>query len=97
MSRMSAKVILVGRPIMAHHFRRSFCLEALAAPLANRSALNRSKFLRCAICCFSCSVKGLSDGRNALLASFSRLLMTRPPTRQTSVCPWHGGVSAWFL
>src|SRR6516165_12823897 len=48
----------------------------LAASLANRSAFSRSKFLRCAICSFSYSVSGLSDGRNMLLASFSRLLMT---------------------
>ena len=50
----------------------------LAASLANRSPLSRSRFLRSAICSFSCSVNGLSDGRNVLLASFSRLLMTRP-------------------
>jgi hypothetical protein len=48
----------------------------LAASLANRSAFSRSKFLRSAICSFSYSVSGLSDGRNMLLASFSRLLMT---------------------
>jgi len=47
-----------------------------AASLANRSALKRSKFLRRAICSFSYSVSGLSDGRNTLLASFSRLLTT---------------------
>jgi hypothetical protein len=47
-----------------------------AASLANRSAFNRSRFLRSAICSFSYSVRGLSDGRNVLLASFSRLLMT---------------------
>src|SRR5215469_3297849 len=50
----------------------------LAASLANRSAFRRSKFLRSAICSFSYSVGGLSDGRNTLLASFSRLLMTCP-------------------
>jgi hypothetical protein len=48
----------------------------LAASLANRSAFRRSKFLRSAICSFSYSVSGLSDERNMLLASFSRLLMT---------------------
>ena len=48
----------------------------LAASLANRSAFRRSKFLRSAICSFSYSVSGLSDGRNTLFASFSRLLMT---------------------
>ena len=48
----------------------------LAASLANRSAFSRSKFLRSAICSFSYSVSGLSDGRNMLLASFSRSLMT---------------------
>lgn len=48
----------------------------LAASLANRSAFRRSKFLRSAICSFSYSVCGLSDERNALLASSSRLLMT---------------------
>jgi hypothetical protein len=48
----------------------------LAASLANRSAFSRSKFLRSAICSFSYSVSGPSDGRNMLLASFSRLLMT---------------------
>ena len=42
----------------------------LAASLANRSAFRRSKFLRRAICSFSYSVSGLSDGRNTLLASF---------------------------
>jgi hypothetical protein len=52
-----------------------FLFGALAASLANRSALSRSRFLRSAICSFSCSVSGLSDGRNMLLASFSRLLM----------------------
>ena len=35
----------------------------LAASLANRSAFSRSKFLRSAICSFSYSVSGLSDGR----------------------------------
>jgi hypothetical protein len=47
----------------------------LAASLANRSALRRSKFLRSAICSFSYSVSPLSVGRNMLFASFSRLLM----------------------
>ena len=50
----------------------------LTASLANRSAFRRSKFLRSAICSFSYSVSGLSDERNTLLASFSRLLMTCP-------------------
>jgi hypothetical protein len=48
----------------------------LAASLANRSALSRSRFLRSAFCSSSYSVRGLSDGRNMLLASFSRLPMT---------------------
>jgi hypothetical protein len=48
----------------------------LAASLANRSAFSRAKFLRSAICSFSYSVSGLSDGRNVSLALFSRLLTT---------------------
>ena len=65
------------RTEVAYDFRRPFGLgerSGLAASLANRSALSRSRFFRSATCSFSCSVKGLSDGRNMLLAS-SRLLM----------------------
>src|SRR6185437_8087473 len=51
-------------------------LFKLAVSLANRSAFRRSKFLRSAICSFSYSVSGLSDGRNKLLASFPRLLIS---------------------
>ena len=57
------------------HFGGLFALGALAASLANRSALSRSRFLRWAICSFSYSVSGLSDARNMLLLSFPRLLM----------------------
>ena len=42
----------------------------LAASLAIRSALNRSRLLCFAFSSFSYSVKGLSDGRNALSALF---------------------------
>jgi hypothetical protein len=42
----------------------------LAAYLAIRSALNRSRLLCFAFSSFSYSVKGLSDGRNALSALF---------------------------
>src|SRR6202012_5539994 len=46
-----------------------------AASLANRSAFKRCKFRRNATCSFSYSVTGLSEGRDVLFASFSRLLM----------------------
>jgi hypothetical protein len=59
------------RPVLS---RQSFFEVALS--LASRSAFSRSRFLCSAICSFSYSVSGRSDGRNALLASLSRLLMT---------------------
>jgi hypothetical protein len=64
--------------IGGYDFRRLFVSgerSGLAASRANRSDLSRSIFLRSAICSFSCSVNGVSDGRNALLASFFGLPM----------------------
>src|SRR3569833_1931282 len=80
--RPSAVITLSQRGSRSPLYRRGEATDqsflVLAASLANRSAFNRSRFLRRAICSFSYSVSGLSDGRNMLLALFSRLLMTRP-------------------
>jgi len=62
---------VVGRPILS-----SQSVFESAVSLANRSAFRRARFRRSATCSFSYSVSGLSDGREMLLALFSRLLMT---------------------